>query len=417
MQENISKIRFNVGSILMVIFILSLMIPYLAYIGRGYVLPFCIFFIWLIVILSKQLNARILIKILALRKLEILLLILFLLVTTFYYLFITPTAKAFQFLLMPIMYLFLLFMDCYYSGIKTQYRLTILFFIITALGIQAAVSLPYILSAENLVARLYTSGGLEGKYLEEAVRNGVGGTALYTTLTGIFFLGVGSIKRFKSKSIKLIIAFSLFFIILSIIASSFSLPIVLLSIGFLILISKIKLKQIRGFYFILAGFVIFGMYYFYTNYLSGSELMEPIYNKIEVLEKGDLKQDGRSDLAYISIESFKSFPFWGVGVPEWGTYKQVGEHMPWIDFFAHYGFLGFLPYILFLIVLFRKNIPFYFYKGKYDFYSWSCFIGFSIFIISNFVNPLIFEAPMVIMLIFYYTSMSNWTKLKPRIAN
>ena len=114
------------------------------------------------------------------------------------------------------------------------------------------------------------------------------------------------------------------------------------------------------------------------------------------------------DLAANSMKTFLNNPFFGAGVPEWGDEKTIGSHLPWIDFPAQYGFLGFLPFLLFLFILFKRNYRFYFRSPKKNIYATTCLIGASIFILTNFVDPVIFETSTIIMLIFFYTSMDNW---------
>lgn len=403
--------NYSINLILAICFILTLIIPYFNYYARGLVIPFAIFLLWAIKIIFNKEEFKILLKFLLFRRIEFFLLLCFFCFTTYTYLFITPTTKAFQFTLIPILYSFVLVLDTYYSLLKPFHKKQILLIIILSLGAQAAISIPYILQSSVLVARLFTSGGLEGSRLVEALRNGVGGTALYTTLSGFIFFVVGAIKMYGQY--KYIIVLCLISILISILISTFTLPIVLTGVGILFLSLRVGINNIKFRYFILLATILIGIYILFKFVLIESQLIDPVIHKIELINEGKLEKDGRGNLANISLSSFASSPFFGIGVPEWGKYEQIGEHMPWVDFLAHYGLLGFLPYLLFLLVLWLRNVKFYFSfsSEKFNLYNIGCLVGYSIFIIANFVNPLIFEAPMVIMLIFFYTSISNWARI------
>jgi O-antigen ligase len=172
---------------------------------------------------------------------------------------------------------------------------------------------------------------------------------------------------------------------------------------------RLNWKRIKPAYIFTIVLLFAGLVIFYNSFLDNSEIIEPIENKIEHITRGDLKEDGRIELAAVSLNTFSEHPFFGVGVPDWGSHTQIGEHMPWIDFLAHYGFFGFLPVLLFLILLFKRNYRFYLKSPKNNIYATACLIGFVIFILSNVIDPLIFDAPMIIMLLFFYTSIFNWS--------
>lgn len=404
MQLPKTTLKLNLDSLVAVSFFIALMIPYIGYIGRGYVLPFIIFCIWIFIVVLKDNK---ILSTLTFRKFELYFLFVFLLFTLYTYFLVTHTTKAFQFTLMPVTYFFIIIMDAYYFRKNPQYKLSIFFFIVLILGIQAAISIPFIFSSGDMVSRLYTSGQLEGGALREVVKNGVGDTSLYANLCGIFFLGIGMLNKYKNIKVRIILIISMIFILVSIIISSYFLPILMLLTGGLIFILRMSWKRIKLTYVFLVLLIFTGLGIFYNSFLVNSPIIQPIADKIQLIKQGNLREDGRTDLAMVSLNTFLSNPFFGVGVPEWGSYKQIGEHMPWLDFLAHYGFFGFLPFLLFLIILFKRNYKFYF-KSKKNIYTTCCLIGFLLFIISNFIDPFIFDAPMIIMLIFFYCSMFNW---------
>jgi O-antigen ligase len=405
MQRNL---RINLDSFLAICFIIAWVIPYINYKGRGDILPLIIFFAWITVVILKKDQINRIIYALSFRKFELLLLFIFFLVTIFYYFFITTTKKAFQFTLMPVTYFFVIVMDAYYFRRDPRYKLSIFFVMIVALAIQAAISIPYVFRSDDMVSRMFTAGELEGPALEEALRNGVGSANLYAFLAGVFFLGIGMLGKFSNKAMRMTVLVSLLVILFSLVASSYSISLVMLAIGGLILLIRANWKRIKLKFIFIALFFFTGLGIFYNNFLANSQVTEPIERKIMMVKEGRLREDGRMDLAGVSLKTFLSNPFFGVGVPEWGLEKQVGEHMSWIDLSAHYGFFGFLPFLLFLLVLFRRNYKFYFKSLKSNIYATSCLIGFSIFLFSNCIDPLIFDPPMVITLVFFYTSMFNW---------
>ena len=384
------------------------MIPYISYKGRGDVLLFILFFVWLTAVVLRKDQFYKIWYTLSFRKFELVFLFVFFLVTLYNYFFITTTSKAFQFTLMPVTYFFIMVMDAYYFRMAPQYKLSIFFLIITALGMQAAISIPYVFKSDDMVSRMYTAGELEGAALENALKNGVGSANLYACLAGIFFLGIGMLSKFYNKKIKIVVLISLLLILFSLVASSYSISLVMLLTGGLIFLLRADWKKIKGKYVFISVLFLIGLGVFYNSFLANSQVIEPIERKIQLIKDGNLREDGRMDLATVSMKTFLNNPFFGVGVPEWGLEKQVGEHMSWIDFAAHYGLFGFLPFILFLIVLFRRNYKFYFRSSRSNIYATSCLVGFSIFILANCIDPLIFDAPMIITLLFFYTSMFNW---------
>ena len=408
MQVARKALKLNLDSFLAICFIMAYMVPYINYKGRGDILPFLIFSVWLTTVLLKKNQFYRILYMLSFRKLELSLLFIFFLVTLFYYFFVTTTNKAFEFTLVPIIYFFLIVIDAYYFSRDPQVRLSVFFVIVVLLALQAAISIPYIFNSDDMISRMFTSGELEGAVLEEALKNGVGGTVLYTSLIGIFFLGIGMLPKFTNKKMKIILLISLLLILLSIVSSSYSTSLAMLLTGGLILLvrgnwRKIKLKFI---FLTLLFFIAVGI--FYNSFLTNSKIIEPIERKIQIVKRGTFRDEGRVGLAEVSWNTFLNNPFFGVGVPKWGLEKEVGEHMAWMDFAGHYGFFGFLPFLLFFVILFKRNYKFYLRSPKSDIYATSCLIGFSIFILSNFINPFIISGSMIIPLVFFYTSMFNW---------
>ena len=407
MRTDKTGLIFNLDSLLATLFIVSCVIPYVSYIGRGDIISYTIFILWLASVILRKGQFDKILNSLATRKAELMLLFLFFLVALFNYFFITTTGRAFQFTLMPVTYFLLVVMDSYYFRRNPRYKFTIFFAVIIVLALQAAISIPYVIHAEDLVSRMYTSGELEGVQLVDALKHGVGSANLYSFLCGVFFLGIGMLNKFD-KTIRSIAIICLALILFSILASSYSVAFWMLSIGGLIFLLRSNWRKLKVKYTFIIGILCTGLVVLYNSFLANSRVVEPIERKIRLIKSGNLKEDGRMDLAANSMKTFVNHPFFGAGVPEWGDEKTIGSHLPWIDFLAQYGFFGFLPFLLFLVILVKKNYRFYLNSPKKNVYATSCLIGVSIFILTNFIDPVIFEASTITMLIFFYTSMDNW---------
>lgn len=408
MHRQLKELKINADSILAVLFIVSAFVPYLSYVGRGDVLTYMMFAAWFTVIVIRRGVPHRLLGVLRKRSAELTYLLLFMVVALLNYLFVTPTTKAFQFTVMPITYCLAIIIDSYYFIRPPAYKLTIFFVISIILGIQAGVSIPFVFGADETISRMYTSGELEGAELENAVKHGIGSANMYANLAGFFFLGLGAIPRYKNRMIKTIIYICLALILLSLISSSYSVAFWLLALGSLVLILKANWRKLKFVHVFILGTAIAGLLTFYSLFLVNSTVYEPIERKLNLIKEGNLRDDGRIDLAALSINTFLDHPLLGIGVPEWGREKEVGEHAPWFDFPAHYGIIGFLPFVLFVVVLLRKNYRFYFRPIRKNLYSTVCLIGVLVYIVSNFIDPTLFETPMIIMMVFFYTSINNW---------
>jgi O-antigen ligase len=410
-----TSLKFNLDTIIATLFILSSLSPYIHYVGRGDVLAYIIFSVWLLVVTFNGNNIFRILKVLATRQVEIVLLFVFMLFALFACLFITPTAKAFQFAMMPVSYFMIIVMDAYYFLKDHRYKLTILFISCLFLGIQGAVSIPYVINASDTVSRMYTSGELEGSELVDAMKHGVGSANFYASIVGIFFIGMGSVGKLSNWWLRTILKGSLAAILLSLLSASYSLVFWMLGIGSLILLIRSGWKKIRFSHMIFFVALVAGVVIFYNTFLANSQVIEPIQRKINMIKEGNVREDGRIDLATQSLNTFMEHPLFGIGVPEWGREKEIGEHLPWIDFAAHYGIIGFFPLLLFVVMLLKRNYNFYF-KSRNNTYASVCLVGFAVYIISNFVDPTIIEPAMIIMLLLFASSIDNWVN-KPSFKN
>ena len=258
-QFLLRRLKLNLDSAIAISFFIAGMVPYISYIGRGSVVSFALFFAWTLSIIFNKGELNKILHGLFIRKLELWSLFIFLLVALYYYLFVTPTAKALQFTLMPLIYFFVIVMDVYYYGRDPRYKFSIFFVVLIILAIQAAISIPYVMRSEDLVSRMYTSGELEDTQLVGALTHGVGSANLYSFLCGVFFLGIGSLNKF-SKNIRFIMILCLILILLSILASSYSVAFWMLSIGAIIFLLRSDWKRIKFKYIVLRSRPLHGLY-------------------------------------------------------------------------------------------------------------------------------------------------------------
>lgn len=316
-----------------------------------------------------------------------------------------------------------LVMSSFYEVVDQQKRLTILFLITTILGIQAMVSIPYFLGGYNIRESLGWAGAeLSREEILERSKRGIGSQYMYLSLAPMVFSAIGLSVHF-AKSYRRIIFISVLSIIISLILCTFFGAVVLLFvgvffIGFIFRKHLIKFRTLKWIVLILSLTI-----WIYVTFLQGqnyfSSLEFKINGYIQAFATKGLSPDsditGRTGLAATSLETFAANPLFGIGVPPLHSYDIVGEHMPWIDYFAYFGILGFLPLILFFSLLFLRNSKLYtsFLRKKrfkeeseknVAFYNLMLGLAFLLFIISNFISPLITVSQTYLLLIFWYSN-------------
>lgn len=403
MKINKDKIGFfsilRLDLILVLIFFSIPMVGYLNYISGGVKTSLLVFIFWFIVIILKKKFLNAFIIGLRNRKKIFFYIFLFISIILFNYLFVRSTNKAFNYSFHFIYYFLILIMDTYYSYRDKESKFIILSGIILVLGIQAIVSIPYLLSNSFLMIRELSSGQLSRGQELEAIRNGVGNNGLYSSLGAISLLALSSLNKY-SFLLKILLMLSIFSIIVTIFMSTFFASIMLFIIGCVIFIfrnfkSILRLKQLM-----LISFLSFALFYFYDNYISDTRFLDPIFKKIEVFSEGNTTS--RNELALVSWNTFTENPFFGIGIPENRSYDIIGGHSSWIDFFAYFGLIGFLPLLLFYHRLIFKNLKFLFQNN--NLVNTACLSGIVIFFLSNFISPMFVVFSMYSFLIFFYTS-------------
>lgn len=331
-------------------------------------------------------------------------LILFICVVFFSYLLLDTNGKSKQYVLIFINFAIVYLLDAY-SQNNIDKKFTVIYLVVLALGIQALISIPYILSSEYMLIRKFSSGQLTESEQIRAIKNGIGNNGLYTSLSSLSLFALVFQQRLKSifaRAILIICALSMVFTVFS---STFFASI-LMFIGGLV---GLMFVNFRRFFTpkILLLFIVLMITgkLVYDVFLSETNLLYPVMSKIERLqspESGDVSA-GRGDLANVSLNTFLDNPLFGVGVPDWRSYDIIGEHMPWIDFFANYGVLGFLPFLVFLFKRIKYRFRDFNFSSTFD---TVCLIGVLIIFASNFISPMLTTPITYISLIFIYTSNS-----------
>lgn len=398
-----------------IFFVLCYLIPilhlYLHRILSGFKFAYPMLFLWFLVVLMKN-QFGLLVSSIVMRKKLFIWLLIFILVVAVNHVFIEASDKSYYYLLHYINFFLLLIIDSFYAQKHLKYKLSILFYLIVALGIQAIVSIPYIISAKYYVSRMLSSGQLDYYSTFEAIKNGVGNNGLYTSLPGITILGLSIVKNFDFKY-RMILIGSLASIFVSVIISTYFASVLMFFLGvivfFLILYRKIMNIKLVLF----AALSIYGVVFFGADLVRDTNLLNPIIRKIELFQDEKSDVTGRIDLAKVSFDTFSENPFFGIGVPSWQSYDKIGEHMTWLDYLANFGLLGVTPLYIFIFMLIKESFSFYFVKDEMKFYRVACFVGMLLFIISNFISPMITTIhSYAFFLLFYVSPYVNKVKFK-----
>jgi len=383
---------------------------------------FILFVIWFFVIrLSSDKKTLILWRknILG-RKREFLWLIFFLFVMYLYYVLVRTSSQGFLMIAHFLIMVFVLLMDSYYSVIDRRYRYAIVFLCVLSLGIQATISIPYFLGGFTLREYLGVNReGLSDQEMLSMADKGISGQYHYASLSMIVFASFALIQKARGI-LKILIYFSAVTMAFSMGVSSFLAPIALLGIGGVLLIFLLRGRVLKPKVIIPILLFSIVLYFFYSNYLADTPMMGPVTKKIEgFLEAFNSKGissetdvTGRTRLAMVSIDTFLDNVLFGIGVPPLHSYHLIGEHMPWVDFFAYFGLIGTIPFFVFLTAVLKKN-KFKYFAGKsffdkkeivYNKIMLTCSV---LFLLSNFISPMLTVPTSYIFFLFMYTSVET----------
>ncbi len=396
----------RIDIILVSLFMLIPMILYLNTILKGVKVTWPLFIVWLAYIIFKRQHLNKFLLELKDRKLLFFLLFLFIGFVGFNYYFVRTTVKGLTYFVHFINYALILIIHSYYAAKKDYSQYAILFFIIIGLGIQALISIPYLLTSDGFVVRLFSSGQLTESEEWEAIKHGIGNNGLYSSLGAVALVGISVLG--KNKAIYFtFLTIAIIAIILTVFISTFFASILLLVVGILIILLRYKTKILNFNAVLLIGTIGLSVFLFYDKYVKDTRLLDPIIKKYEGFTEEGKDVTGRTDLSQVSWNTFLENPFFGIGVPENRSYKIIGEHMPWIDFFANFGFFGFLPLLLFFIILIKGNWQFYIKNDSEKLYRSACLAGAVIFLLSNFISPMIVVPNAYLMFLFFYAPSAD----------
>lgn len=399
----------KIDILLVFLFLLIPMIEYFNYLFRGINTTWILFGLWVGNVFLTSKNLKGFFQILYERKISLALLLIFIWVVAFNYFFVDTNNKSFQYLVTFINFLFIFIIDAYYTLKPAARRYAILYLCLIALGIQAAVSIPYIISSGGIVTRAYSAGLLSAPDQIEAIKNGVGTNGLYSSSIIFLFSYVAMFKNTSYGIFRKILILSAIAILLSCLISSFFLPFLLLITGvFILFLSRFKpnLSRLVKMTLISILFLV-ALAFAFKHLMVNSHLFRYQMSKIERTFQGDKIEDptGRTALNRVSMQTFKENPLLGIGVPKWQSYDKIGEHNTWLDYLANFGILGVLPLFFFLIIKFTDR-----FAVKNDFLAKPIDviyfrISILLFIVANLVSPLITTPHSYQYLLFLYTSV------------
>lgn len=397
MDKNI-RLKFSLDVVVISLALIIPMVGYFNYLFNGLISS--VILIVLYIIYLSITNKLILYK----RdfKYDFKFLVVFSIVVFLNYLFVDLNPKSKEYTIVFFYFIILYIIDLILNK-DFQKKVTVIFILLLVLGVQALISIPYIITSDFLLIRSFSQGILSKDEALEAMKNGIGTNALYTSLSSISIFSFALQSIIRSKLAKIILLISSLSMIISIFISTFfaSILLFLIALGTYILLqfrSIISLKKI------IFGVLIFlGILFFYNNYLSSTRLLDPVEKKLEKFQSGQEDATGREALAKVSLNTFYDNPFLGIGVPDWRSYDKIGEHMTWVDYLANFGVIGFSPLLLFLSFTIYYRLRKSVINNRFNII---CTIGILIFILSNFISPMLTTPITYISFLLIYRSIS-----------
>lgn len=398
MQNNRSvKLNFSFDVLLISIGLLIGVIEYFFQIFHGLLGVWIFLFIYFIIyggFLKKF-------KIGSINKPGFIWLFIFVLIVFFNYTLRDTNPKSYKYFLNFFTFIILYLVDK--TPIQYEKRITIFYIVLLGLGIQAMISIPYLLNeGGGFLIRKLSRGDLPPEKINELRRNGVGSNALYTSLSAYIIFGFFLVKRIKNKIPKIMLGAALCAMIITVLMSTFLASILMLVLG-LMMIAVFRFKELFNFKnAIIILLLIGGTIYFIEEYLMKTRFLEPIVYKINAYSEGASSDvTGRNALAEVSWETFANNPLTGVGIPPMRSYSIIGEHMPWVDYLAHFGIIGYLPFLLFLFYRIKDRFR---NQNIFEESNLYCLISIIICILSNFISPLFTTSIFSIGFIYLFTS-------------
>ena len=268
---------------------------------------------------------------------------------------------------------------------------------------------------QNPWAARFLSTGIED-ITDSLVGLNIGGYGFVYSLSYVVVVMFGVVRQKKLRNIYKYLAIG--FILLgmyTLYKASFMIAILLTIISMLLILLHIK----RPLQIVIISVVILLLWLIFIPvvidsllYLAmldeGGILAEKLLGMAATLQKGvqiDVDPNSRSYLYSLSLKTFLSSPFIGIGgsYGETGSY-EVGKHSEYLDTLAMYGVFGFL-FLFFLLFTNAKKV-YIFLQSDYDRYVFLCYIFmfvllgvFNTFLTSPLLGLTVyFIAPSILML-------------------
>lgn len=248
----------------------------------------------------------------------------------------------------------------------------------------------------------------------------INAASLVSKLPFLFFL-IHTIKHKILRYIYFILVFltSAVLVFLSARAALISLFSITIFYIILLLIKKLKysiLKQhsLPIFFLIILGFLVANLYVGFNNTASINSRISTIINLDE-----DISATSRIRFFTQALESFKSNPFFGVGLSNWkiesikydnktmnGYIVQYHAHNDFLQNLAELGIFGFISYALIFLQIAILNIKVFFRKNEYfSFFSLSVLLSLGAYFIDSNLNfP---QARLVNLMLFILLIISS----------
>lgn len=411
---------WSISTVLAILFIVSLVSPLMSWIGRGLLLSWVVFALWLLAVSFRQrLFLHRLLKTAAKRQVELFMLGAWLLVV-FSNAILGRGYSGVMHLMIMVTLAMTVFMEIVYTEERDESRKVIVTAVIVFLGLEALRSLPTLWS-EPLLPRLIMAAGAGSSLYQRAVLSSVGEYGLYTACA--IALPVMLATALDMKGLRR--TFMLFLSVIiatAIVLASFLGATLLMVIGFLLLgtlvVTNGREKMRSIFFFLIVGVIGVALWYVVlADTAAGEMVASKLVRQSEgVLELGLLEGDqtNRAELWEISVNTFLQNPIVGIG-PSTGTENpymgyRVGGHSSWLDIAAEYGAIGLVFYVGFLFAAIKRAVVF----RKMDrsrLVGVARVISCVLFFVGGSYNPVVFT--IQVNALFFFLALSGAKAISP----
>lgn len=405
--------KFSIDVWIVFLMLVCQVIELLFFVSRGIFTLVPLFCLWFFIISTQKSSFSSYIFLLYKNRSQIFFLIIFVIGVFFNYGLLRGSSNGLSQLLIFVQYIPIILVSVYYStNTKIIEKNSILFLLVVMLGLQAIISIPFILSNDPTFIRSLSSGELRTEENAAIARlNGVGTNSLYSSLAGIIILSFSVFfNNNYSLFVKVLVLGSIVGMVVTILLSTFvaSILLLLLGIAFYFFLQMFLVNRKKFFKYLFSLAFIFCLFFLiFDFYLIDSDWFQPIMFKLELFNERGGDVTGRDKLALVSLKTFLDNPVIGIGVPEKNSYHLIGEHLPWMDSFATYGFILFGLFLVFLFSRFRNVLRNLNISDQFSNYRIACITGCILFVISNFISPMLFVPASYIFLFFFYTNFSE----------